>query len=211
MTGMVKNIEKLVYLVLITMVSCNTPKETKECDKWIYDGVEFQMPEVIEPAFGDYKVSIVDFEAEPGGQVLNTEPIAKAISDVAAKGGGTVVIPRGIWLTGPIVLKSNVNLHAEAGALVIFSTDKDLYPLVETSFEGLNTVRCQSPIYGKNLENIAITGDGVFDGSGGAWRMVKKSKLTESQWKKLVRSGGIVNEKGKTWYPRPKTLNGGLR
>jgi polygalacturonase len=85
--------------------------------------------------------------------------------------------------------------------MVIFSSDKDLYPLVETSFEGLNTWRCMSPIYGKNLENIAFTGQGVWDGSGDAWRFVKKSKLTDEQWKKLVASGGVTNNKKTEWYP----------
>lgn len=201
MTGIVKKVSGLVYLILITMVACNNPHSKQEANKWIYDGVEFQMPEVIEPVFGDYQVSIVDFNAVAGGQVLNTKAIEEAINDVVLHGGGTVIVPRGIWLTGPIVLKSNVNLHVQAGALVVFSPDKDLYPLVQTNFEGLNTVRCHSPIYGKDLENIAITGKGVIDGSGDAWRMVKKSKVTISQWKNLIASGGIVDDKGTTWYP----------
>jgi polygalacturonase len=56
-------------------------------------------------------------------------------------------------------------------------------------------------VNGRNLENVSITGDGIFDGTGDAWRAVKKEKLTESQWKKLVASGGFVHENGKTWYP----------
>ncbi len=112
------------------------------------------------------------------------------------------------WLTGPIELKSNINLHAEEGALVIFSKNVQDYPLVETSFEGLNTYRCVSPINGRGLTNVAITGKGVFDGSGDAWRPVKKSKLTEDHWKKLVASGGVVNEKGNTWYPSEASMRG---
>ena len=119
-----------------------------------------------------------------------------------------MVIPRGLWLTGPIILKNNINLSIEEGALVIFSSDKDLYPLIETSFEGHNTVRCTSPIYGKDLENIAITGNGVFDGTGEAWRPVKKEKLADSQWKKLVKSGGVLSENGKIWYPSESSLEG---
>ncbi|WP_431241633.1 glycoside hydrolase family 28 protein [Flavobacterium sp. P21] len=112
-----------------------------------------------------------------------------------------MIIPPGIWLTGPIILKSNIELYAETGALIKFSTDKKLYPIIETSFEGLNTWRCISPIYGKNLENIAFTGNGVWDGSGEVWRQVKKSKLTDSQWKNFVASGGVLNEKKDSWYP----------
>jgi len=105
-------------------------------------------------------------------------------------------------------MKSNIDLHAEQGALVIFSSDKSLYPLTETSFEGLNTVRCISPINCKNLENIAFTGKGIYDGTGEVWRPVKKEKLTESQWKNLIRSGGVVSEDGKQWFPSQSFLEG---
>ena len=166
------------------------------------------MPIVSEPAFPAYMVSITDFGAVNDGQTLNTKAIADAINEVAGKGGGKVVIPRGLWLTGPIILKSNINLHIEDGALVIFSSDKDLYPLIETSFEGNNTFRCISPIYGKELENIAITGRGVFDGAGEGWRPVKKEKMTESQWRNLIRSGGVTSKDGKIWYPSESSLEG---
>lgn len=159
------------------------------------------MPVVSEPAFPDLTVSISDFGAVGDGQNLNTSAITSAINDVAAKGGGKVLIPRGLWLTGPIILKNNINLHIEEGALVIFSSDKNLYPLIETSFEGNNTVRCASPISGKDLENIAITGKGIFDGTGGVWRAVKKDKMAEPQWKSLIKSGGVVSDDGKVWYP----------
>ncbi|GET20287.1 glycoside hydrolase family 28 protein [Prolixibacter denitrificans] len=190
-----------LLLVLAGLFACSEKPAPKVESDNIYDGLEFQMPHITVPTFPDYKVSVTDFGAVGDGQNLNTKAFAEAINDVAKNGGGTVVIPEGIWLTGPIQLKSNINIHADAGALVIFSDNKDLYPLIKTSFEGLNTVRCLSPIYGKDLENIAFTGEGVFDGSGDAWRQVKKSKLTSSQWKKLVASGGIVSKDGETWYP----------
>ncbi|AKD03742.1 glycoside hydrolase family 28 protein [Pontibacter korlensis] len=174
----------------------------------IYEGVEFDMPKVEEPTIPNYSVSIADFGAVGDGLTKNTEAFEKAIADAAAKGGGKVIIPRGMWLTGPIVLKSNINLHAEEGAMVIFSEDFDDYPLVKTSFEGLNTYRCQSPISGKDLENVAITGPGTFDGSGDAWRPVKKSKMTEGQWKKLVNSGGVLSDDGKVWYPSESSKRG---
>lgn len=167
----------------------------------LYQGIEFKMNEVKLPSFPANSVSIVDFGAKSGGENMCTEAFNKAIESLSAKGGGRVVIPRGTWLTGPITLKSNIELYSEAGSLVVFSTDKNLYPLVRTNFEGFATYRCSSPVNGLNLENIAITGRGVFDGSGDAWRAVKKEKLTESQWKKLVASGGLVSENGKTWYP----------
>ncbi len=169
--------------------------------------IEFEMPTVAEPQIPGNEVKITDFGAVSGGQVLNTNAFASAINDVTSKGGGKVIIPAGIWLTGPITLKSNLKLHAEAGALIIFTANKDLYPIIETSFEGLDTWRCLSPIYGKDIENVAFTGSGIWDGSGDAWRFVKKSKLTDSQWKKLVASGGFLNEEKNEWYPSEQFKN----
>lgn len=174
----------------------------------IYKDIEFKMAKVKEPVIPKNSVNIKDFGAVNGGYVLNTKAFADAIDAVSKKGGGKVIIPPGIWLTGPIILKSNIELHAESGALIKFSIDKSLYPIIETNFEGLNTWRCISPIYGKNLENIAFTGNGVWDGSGEAWRQVKKSKLTGEQWKKFVASGGVLNEKKDSWYPSEQYLKG---
>jgi polygalacturonase len=173
----------------------------------IYEGIEFAMPKVKETKFPDYSVAITKYGAVGDGITKNTKAFEQAINDVAAKGGGTVVIPRGLWLTGPIVLKSNINLHADAGSMVIFSRDFNDYPVVETSFEGLNTYRCQSPISGRDLTNIAITGSGTFDGNGDAWRPVKKSKLTSAQWKELTKTG-VLNAKGDMWYPSQNALKG---
>jgi len=167
----------------------------------IYRDIEFSMPQVIEPQIPNNSVSITDFGAVGDGIALNSDAFRKAIEAVSAKGGGTVVIPRGIWLTGPIILKSNIRMHADEGALILFSPDKSLYPLIETSFEGYNTVRCISPIYGKGLENIAFTGKGVWDGNGHSWRHVKREKLPPPMWNDLVSSGGVVSVDGKTWYP----------
>lgn len=167
----------------------------------IYKNVEFKMPQVTETSFPVATVNITQYGGVAGGKVKNTEAFKKAIDDLSKKGGGKLIVPRGMWLTGPIVLKSNINLHVEEGAFIVFSKDKNDYPLVDVSFEGLNTIRCQSPISAKNAKNIAITGKGVIDGSGDAWRAVKKGKLAESEWKQIVASGGILSADGKTWYP----------
>lgn len=126
----------------------------------LYKNLPFEMPVVQHPSFPDYQVDIRDFGAKADGETLNTEAINNAIRAVSEKGGGKVIIPEGLWLTGPIVLQSNVNLHAERNALVLFSDDAALYPLVHTSFEGLDMLRCQSPISAMKAENIAITGHG---------------------------------------------------
>nr|WP_199158888.1 glycoside hydrolase family 28 protein [Pedobacter sp. ASV2] len=152
--------------------------------------------------------NIISFGAKGDGVFMNTESINKTIASVSRKGGGVVLVPSGLWLTGPIELKSNVNLHLKRDAILQFTDDFNQYKLVEGNWEGAPAWRNQSPISGNNLENIAITGTGIIDGNGGAWRMVKKDKLTESQWKKLIASGGVVSDDNKTWYPSQKVIKG---
>lgn len=161
----------------------------------------FDMPTVTLPAIPDREVSITEFGAVGDGCTLNTAAFADAIAALTAKGGGRVVVPGGVWYTGPIVLKDNIELHLEKDALIVFSDDQTLYPLMQIIFEGLDTWRCQSPISALDAKNVAITGEGVIDGNGDGWRAVKKDKLTDRQWQKKVRSGGIVSDDGKTWYP----------
>ena len=124
------------------------------------------------------------------------------------KGGGVVLVPSGLWLTGPIVLKSNINLHLANGLTLLFTKDFNEYPLIKANWEGLPQMRNQSPISATGATNIAITGKGIIDGNGDAWRMVKKDKLNETQWKKLVASGGVLSDDKKTWYPSEKSFKG---
>ncbi|NCU04508.1 MAG: glycoside hydrolase family 28 protein, partial [Chitinophagaceae bacterium] len=160
-----------------------------------------KLPVVIAPKFRKDTVNIKKFGAVPDGNTLNTKAINNAIETLAKRGGGVVLVPAGLWLTGPIVLKSNINLHVAASATLLFTTDKSQYPLVKANWEGLPQMRNQSPISATNASNIAITGKGIIDGNGDAWRSVKSEKLTASQWKKLVASGGVVSDDKKTWYP----------
>lgn len=209
---MIKRFRKLspalLPFVALVISSCNNPTGSLQNNDWVYDNIEFDLPRVIEPSFPDNEVNIADLGAIADGQTLNTAYFTKAIELMAAKGGGKVIVPSGIWMTGPIVLKSNINLHLEDGALIRFSPDFELYPLVESNFEGKNTYRCLSPLSGNGLENIAITGKGVIDGSGEAWRPVKKSKLIEGQWKKLLNSGGVLEDEGTYWFPSEKAAAG---
>lgn len=202
-----------VPVILGVLCACQSTSTEQHNDTYIedlYEALPFDMPVVQRPSFPDYQVDIRDFGAKADGETLNTEAINNAIKVVSEKGGGKVVIPEGLWLTGPVVLQNNVNLHVEKNALVLFSGDADLYPLVRTSFEGLDMLRCQSPISAMNAENIAITGDGVLDGSGDSWRPVKRNKMTDGQWKSLLKSGGVVDESGKVWYPNEGALKASI-
>ncbi|WP_207497233.1 glycoside hydrolase family 28 protein [Aridibaculum aurantiacum] len=167
-----------------------------------------KLPAVVVPTFKKDTVSIVKFGAKPDGITLNTKSINDAISATSKKGGGVVLVPRGLWLTGPIELKSNVNLHLQRDAFLNFTGDFTQYKLIETNWEGLRAVRNQSPISATNAVNIAITGHGIVDGSGDKWRMVKKDKLSASAWKKLTESGGVVSDDKRIWYPSQSSYEG---
>jgi DNA sulfur modification protein DndE len=161
------------------------------------------------PHFKRDTFNIVNYGAVADGLTLNTAAINKTIEECAAKGGGTVLIPKGAYITGPIIMKSNINLHLDKAALVIFSPDFNQYPLVSSSFEGVDAIRCQSPVVAENLENIAITGDGILDGNGYYWRPLKKDKLSETEWRShLKKYGGVLSEDKKTWYSSEKALKG---
>lgn len=164
------------------------------------------LPKITQPSFKKDTLNIQKLGAKPDGVTLNTETINKAINTISKKGGGVVLVPKGIWLTGPIELKSNVNLHIQKSAIVLFTGDKSQYALVEGSYEGKKAARNQSPISATGVENIAITGKGIIDGNGDVWRAVNKAQLTEGQWKEKVASGGVVRADGKAWYPSEQFL-----
>ena len=167
----------------------------------------FTMPKVTVPAFPDRVITVSQYGAIADGVTLNTQAFASAIEVCAKVGGGTVVVPAGTWLTGPIRLLSNVRLHVEQGALVQFSSRIEDFPLI-AGFDGKSKrYVITPPLHAYKATNIAVTGDGVFDGGGEAWRYAKKEKLTARQWKDLVESGGAVTPDGKQWWPSRESMD----
>lgn len=104
------------------------------------------------------------------GKTLNTQVIRKTIDKLSAQGGGTLFFPAGTYLTGPIVLKSNITIDIESGATILFSSNFDDYlPFVEMRYEGV-VMKSFSPLfYAYGQENITIKGRGKVDGNGQAW------------------------------------------
>lgn len=152
-------------------------------------------------------MNIREFGARGNGMLLNTHFIQQAIDSCHQAGGGHVRIPQGLWLTGPLELKSRVDLHLDRGALVIFAKDHSQYPIVPSG-PGSKRYTVASPIYGYSLKDIAITGSGILDGGGDSWRPVKKDKCTPAQWKALVHSGGALSPGGKIWWPSRPAMDG---
>ena len=139
------------------------------------------------PSFKDKNYNILDFGAKSDIEFNNKKAIQEAIDTCSNNGGGIVIIPNGFYLTGPIELKSNVNLHLDDNAYVLFTKSKEEYPLQFTDYEGQRRIRALSPISANNCHDIALTGNGIMDGNGHLWRGIKKFKLTSKEWDRCLK------------------------
>lgn len=179
----------------------------------VYAGVTSSLcaeinPDVPLPKIQDHTINFADY-GTPDGNSLNTEAFAKAFAALTNEGGGKLVVPPGIWLTGPIKLPSHTELQVQRGALIQFSRDFNQYPLVVINQKGEKSVVSTSPISAEDASDIAITGEGAIDGGGDAWRAVGKDGMPDADWRALVKSGGVLNEKGTMWYPSRVVMTGG--
>ena len=181
----------LLNLVLLTAMSLQAGNYTK-----YYQNLPTPVKEVETVVIPKNEVTLTDFDAMGDGMTLCTEAFRKGISQLSKQGGGRLTVPEGVWLTGPIQLKDNIELHLDKNAIVCFSPDKQLY----VSADGKSS-RAYPCIRASKARNIAITGQGIFDGGGQQWRPVKRSKVSDVEWKQYTDMGGLVTEKGDLWYP----------
>lgn len=156
----------IILSVIMINVACTDKKNAQsiaENDPW--KELEIILKNTKEPTFKNSDYSILDYGAVADGKTVCTKAFRDAIKACTEKGGGRVIVPKGIYFTGPIHLENNVNLHLEDGAEINFSTNPDdYYPLVHTSFEGMELMNYSPLIYAKNKKNIAITGNGILNG-----------------------------------------------
>ena len=132
----------------------------------------FAMSDLLEFVYPDKDFPITKYGAKKGPRNINTKAIAKAIDACHRAGGGRVVIPAGEWTTGPIHLKSNVNLHLAEGAVVRFTDNPaDYLPEVMTSWEGMECYNYSPLVYALDCENIAITGTGTLAPVMDLWKV----------------------------------------
>lgn len=181
----------LTALTIVSILSAKAEDYSKH-----YQNLPVELKQVVSFDIPDNTVSIADFGGVGDGVALNTEAFRKAISELTKKGGGRLVVPQGVWLTGPIVLKDNIDLHIERNAIVLFSPDKSLF----VDAEGKSS-RCDPGIKASKRKNIAITGKGIIDGNGAQWRPVKRSKVSDTEWKRFAAIGGVERQNGALWYP----------
>lgn len=197
---MKKNLLTLILLCLAVSISAQTNKYD-----YLFKNLPFSMPKVQSTSFPERTISLTDYKISGDGQTNHQKTIQKAIDELHAKGGGKLIVPSGTWLTGPIVMKSNINLCISKGAILLFSPDINEYKLIETSYEGQPAKRQQSPITAESCTNIAITGEGLIDGNGEVWRPLKKEKVTNNQWKRITGNGGFFRRPD-LWAPAEKDL-----
>ncbi|MEJ2108559.1 MAG: glycoside hydrolase family 28 protein [Acidobacteriota bacterium] len=117
------------------------------------------------PSFPERDFDITRFGASGSGDTNCSDSLARAIDACSRDGGGRVLVPAGDYLTGPIHLRSNVNLHLSEGATLRFIPDPQLYlPPVYTRWEGVECLNYSPFIYAFEQENVAVTGAGTLDG-----------------------------------------------
>ena len=153
------------FLLIIPMMLAAVAIQAQEWDDALYQHIE---QGIRVPQFADRVYDITRYGARnDGAAAKNQKAIQKAIDQCAKKGGGRVVVPAGqLFRTGAITLKSGVNLEVQEGAVLEFVFEPDLYPIVETSWEGVACFNLSPCIYAFKAKDIAITGRGTIDGGG---------------------------------------------
>ncbi len=173
---------------LLSIVSCSILSASSPAG---WNDAQIILKRITPPKFPQRSFSILSFGAKNNGTTDCTEAIRIATDSCNKAGGGKIIFPAGEYLTGPIHLKSNVNLHLEKGAVVKFITDPKKYlPLVFTRYEGMECYNYSPLIYAYEQENIAVTGEGVFDGQGATDNWWTWKGKEEYGWKK-----GMPNSK----------------
>lgn len=209
-------IELLSLLLVATFVQANPvdfDKAFKECAE-----IEKQINKT---SFPQRAYRITDFGAKAGNESEPChEAINRAILECSLSGGGAVIVPKGVFYTGPITLKSNVNFHLEEGATLKFLTDQSLYfPAVITRWEGIDCYNAHPLIYAYGETNIAITGKGIIDGQGSNgtwWPMCGAPRYGWKEGMVAQRNGGrerllMYGETFTPIYKRIMTPEDGLR
>jgi polygalacturonase len=153
------------------------------------------------------ELSITSAGAVAGGKTLNTKAIQKAIDQLAADGGGTLVIPQGEFLSGAIFLKPGVNLRLDKDAVLLGSTNIANYPAMETRIEGHTQVWIPALLNASNVDHLRISGEGMIKGGGQPyWDAFWKSIATDKVPKNLGKGGIKVSPTKNLDVPRPRNI-----
>lgn len=140
------------------------------------------------PVIPAARFKVTDFGAVPDDAGDDTAAFTKAFAAVKAAGGGRLVVPAGEYRTGHLALVSRLDFHLEKGARLLFSADPEAYRVQDRKFRPL--------VLASGVEDLAITGEGVFDGQGSAWWAAAR------EYKDAARARGDANEE----IGRPRLL-----
>ncbi len=195
--------QRIVFSILALVAAISLNAQTKYSH--YYTNLPCAVEQVKEVVIPEYTVTLTDFGAVGDGKTDCSEAFAAALEHLKKQGGGHLVVPNGTWLTGPIKLISNFDLHLESQATILFSTNKELYVQKNDSLRD-GSKKCNACVYGSKLENVAITGYGTLDGQGFYWRPIKQKKVSEDVWNEALGMGGITQADGNSkkwliWYP----------
>lgn len=160
-----------LFILLMTLAFSSCSSDSSK-----YKTIEVQSPFTMKPImeyiFPEHDFYIINYGASNEKGYNNTKAINQAIAACNEAGGGRVIIPEGEWFTGPIHLKSNVNLHLMENALLQFSDNPvDYLPAVMTSWEGMECYNYSPLLYAFECENIAITGKGSLNPIMDTWKV----------------------------------------
>lgn len=212
---------KKTFILTTLIFACLSSRATEaDFDKAFEESKKIEQA-IRQTSFPDRTYLITDYGAKPDTpEAPCHEAINLAIVKCSLDGGGTVVVPAGTFYTGPLTLKSNVNLHISEGAILKFDTNQSLYfPAVLTRWEGIDCYNARPLIYAYGERNIAITGKGVIDGQGSKetwWPMCGAAKYGWKEGMVAQRNGGrerllMYGETSAPVYTRQMTPEDGLR
>ncbi|HEA23171.1 hypothetical protein LCGC14_0570930 [marine sediment metagenome] len=221
----IKNSSKFTLVVVMLALlfnSCSDKvKKSPVARSSPWDKMDEIINSISEPQFPNKTFNVLDYGAVGDGKADNTVAFKKAITQCSDAGGGMVLVPKGTYATGPIHLKSNVNFHLQEGSELRFSTDPTAYPIVHTSFEGIELMNYSPLIYAYQQKNIAVTGKGILNGQASernwwtwkgseayGWKVGMPSQLDSLNLPKLMEmaeNGVAVSERifGEGYFLRP--------
>ena len=186
---------KLLTTMAAMLLTIGAQAQQKDYSKY-YQNLPTKVAQVSRPAIPAKVVDLTEVGGVGDGITLNTEAFENGIKKLQKTGGGRLNVPQGIWLTGPIQLKDNIELHLEKNAIILMSPDKSLF------INPKSTSKCFAGIRASKRKNIAITGEGIIDGNGDHWRPVKRQKVSDVEWNKYKKViGGVEKDNAKLWYP----------
>lgn len=187
--------KKLIFKTMMLLSLLPLTAAAQDYSK-LYEQLPTQVAQPARVNIPQRTLSIADMGGVADGVTLNTDVFRKAIEQLAAEGGGRLVVTQGVWLTGPIEMKDHIELHLEKNAIIYFSPDKRLYEDADKRAR-----RVHPCIYAEKRTDLAITGEGIIDGNGAQWRPVKRGKVSDTEWSEFKRMGGKELQNGTLWYP----------